>query len=142
MNRHIVLILLIFTVANGVTYAQSNKISSDSISVALHLNTLKSQKESLQKEIKKQDSKRNKQMAGVSTKTLEDMNNKQDSICLELRSALTDVNLEIKELTSITVTPQLMNQINNILKCKDKPQSKEENSSKSQQQAITDKKEK
>lgn len=47
MNRHIILILLILIAVNGVTYAQSNKNVSDSISVALRLKTLKIQKETL-----------------------------------------------------------------------------------------------
>ena len=139
MNRHIIFILLILITVNVVTYAQSNINVSDSISIALRLKTLRSQKERLQEEIREQDTKRNKQIVGVSAKTLEYMNNKQDSICLELRSALTDVNLEIKELMTITVTPQLMNQINSIIKSQNRSKPKEEYFSESKQPVSTEK---
>lgn len=88
---------------------------NDSIATALRLNTLQSKEESLQKEIKVQDAKRNKQISGVSPETLEEMNNKQDSLCLALRSKLVDVILEIKELTPSLVSPQLINQFNNLV---------------------------
>lgn len=88
---------------------------NDSIATALRLNTLQTKKESLQKEIKVQDAKRNKQIYGVSAETLEEMNNKQDSICLALRSELVDVILEIKEISPSVASPQLINQFNNLV---------------------------
>ena len=88
---------------------------NDSIATALRLNTLQSKKESLQKEIKVQDAKRNKQISGVSAETLEEMNNKQDSLCLALRSELVDVILEIKELSPSVASPQLINQFNSLV---------------------------
>lgn len=88
---------------------------NDSIATALRLNTLQGKKESLQKEIKVQDAKRNKQISGVLAETLEEMNNKQDSLCLGLRSELVDVILEIKELSPSVASPQLINQFNNLV---------------------------
>lgn len=88
---------------------------NDSIATALRLNTLQSKKGSLQKEIKVQDAKRNRQISGVSAETLEEMNNKQDSLCLALRSELVDVILEIKELSPSVASPQLINQFNNLV---------------------------
>ncbi len=88
---------------------------NDSIKTALRLKTLQNKKESLQKEIKLQDSKRNKQISGVSAETMEEMNNKQDSVCLALRSELTEVLLEIKELSPSVTSPQLINQMNNLI---------------------------
>ena len=90
-------------------------IKTDSIATALRLKTLQSKRESLQKEIKAQDAKRNKQIPGVSAETLEEMNNRQDSICLALRSELTDVILEIRELSPSVASPQLINQYNNLV---------------------------
>lgn len=101
-------------VVSAQTAAQTT-VKNDSIATALRLNTLQSKKESLQKEIKVQDSKRNKQISGVSAETLEEMNNKQDSICLALRSELVDVILEIKEISPSVASPQLINQFNNLV---------------------------
>lgn len=88
---------------------------NDSIKTAVRLKTLQNKKESLQKEIKSQDAKRNKQISGVSPETMEEMNNRQDSVCLALRSELTEVMLEIKELSPNVASPQLINQMNNLL---------------------------
>lgn len=86
---------------------------------SIKLNSLQNRKESLQKEIKIQDAKRNREIAGVSAATLERMNDKQDSLCLELRSELADVILEIKELSQDVASPQLINQYNNLVNRKD-----------------------
>lgn len=116
------LILSLAVVAMSLSMAQVNSAQlpaqhttkNDSIATALRLNTLQNKKESLQKEIKAQDSKRNKQIPGVSAETLEEMNNRQDSLCLALRSELVDVILEIKEISPSVASPQLINQFNNL----------------------------
>lgn len=95
-------------------YAQLTA-KNDSIAAALRLNTLQTKKESLQKEMKAQDLKRNRQISGVSAEILEEMNNKQDSLCLALRSELVDVILEIKEISPNVTSPQLINQYNNLV---------------------------
>lgn len=108
--------------------AQSNISPNDSIATAVRLNSLQSRKTQLEKEIKTEDSKRNSQISGVSPETLELLNNRQDSICLALRSELVDVILEIKELSPDVATPQLLMQYNNLINKKDEhPAKKEEN---------------
>lgn len=92
---------------------------NDSIATAIRLNSLQNKRESLQREIKAQDAKRDKQIAGVSAATLEEMNDRQDSLCLSLRSELVDVILEIKELSPQTASPQLINHLNNLVNRKD-----------------------
>lgn len=118
--------IILLSAIVAVTLSASQGISSqsverdDSITTALRLNSLQNKKESLQREIRVQDAKRDKQIAGVSAATLEEMNDRQDSLCLSLRSELVDVILEIKELTPTTaVSPQLMNQLNNLVNRKD-----------------------
>lgn len=92
---------------------------NDSIATAIRLNSLQNKRESLQREIKAQDTKRDKQIAGVSAATLEEMNDRQDSICLALRSELVDVILEIKELSPTVDSPQLINHLNNLVNRKE-----------------------
>lgn len=108
---------------------QTSTSRNDSIATAVRLNGLQSKKDKLEKKIKVEDGKRNSQITGVSPETLEEMNNRQDSICLALRSELVDVILEIKELSPDVATPQLLQQYNNLVNKKDEnPAKKEENS--------------
>ena len=67
----------------------------------------------LQKQITVEDKKRNAVIEGVSPETLEKRNERQDSICLELRSELTDVEIELKELGADNTTAQIALQYNN-----------------------------
>lgn len=99
----------------GISAQSPAAAASDSIETSLRLNILREKKEKLQREIKLQDSKRNRQIAGVSAETLEAMNDRQDSLCLALRSRLADVVLEIKELSPGVASPQLINQYNNLM---------------------------
>jgi hypothetical protein len=95
-------------------YAQTIT-KNDSTANTVRLNSLQYKKEALQKEIKAQDAKRNKQISGVSAETLEEMNEKQDSLCLALRSELMDVILEIKELSPNVTSTQLASQYNTLV---------------------------
>ena len=52
----------------------------------------------LKKKIELEDRKRNQTIDGVSGISMEKINVRQDSICLDLRSQLVDVQLQIKEL--------------------------------------------
>jgi len=71
--------------------------STDSAAIQLRLTQLIEQKSQLTKQIAEEDRKRNQTIAGVTIENMEIMNLKQDSICLELRSKMTDVDLEIAE---------------------------------------------
>lgn len=119
--KKIILSLAVVAMSLSMAHGMSPQVTNqpteknDSIATALRLNSLQSKKESLQKEIKVQGTKRNKQISGVSAETLEEMNNKQDSICLALRSELVDVILEIKEISPSVASPQLINQFNKLI---------------------------
>lgn len=106
--------------------SQTNTTRNDSIATAVRLNGLQSKKDKLEKEIKVEDGKRNSQISGVSPETLETMNNRQDSICLALRSELVDVILEIKELSPDVAIPQLLQQCNNLVNKKEGNSAKKE----------------
>lgn len=83
--------------------------------VAIKLNTLHGKKEALMREIKLQDAKRNRQIPDVAPEAMEEINDRQDSLCLALRSELVDVTLEIKELTTDVASPGLTEQYNNLI---------------------------
>ena len=65
---------------------------------AIRLKALSAQEESIQKKIQEQDKKRNATYNDVSTETMERLNDRQDSICLDLRSQLVTIQLEMAEI--------------------------------------------
>ena len=65
---------------------------------AVRLKALSAQEKSLQKKIQEQDKKRNATYNDVSTETMERLNDRQDSICLDLRSQLVTIQLEMAEI--------------------------------------------
>ena len=95
--------------------AQSNTSQNDSTVNAIKIKNLKNCKATLQKQIAAEDKKRNAVLEGVSPETLEKRNERQDSICLELRSELTSVELELKELGADNTNAQIVQQYNNLI---------------------------
>ena len=95
--------------------AKSQTSQNDSTVNAIKIKNLNNRKATLQKQIAVEDKKRNTVIEGVSPETLEKRNERQDSICLELRSELTDVELELKELGADNTTAQIAQQYNNLI---------------------------
>ena len=104
--------LLLFSIKCN---AQGQTSQNDSTVNAIKIGNLKNRKAALQKRIAVEDKKRNAVIEGVSPETLEKRNERQDSICLELRSELTDVELELKELGADNTTVQIAQQYNNLV---------------------------
>lgn len=88
---------------------------NDSIVNAIKIKNLKDRKAELKKRIATEDKKRNTVIEGVSPETLEKIIQRQDSICLELRSELTAVELELKELGADIATTQIAQQLNRLI---------------------------
>lgn len=82
---------------------------------SVRLKSLQAKRDSLQQAIRVEDAKRNAQINGVTPERQEELNNRQDSICLDLRSQLVEVTLEIKEMAPDVATPQFMQQYNQLL---------------------------
>lgn len=104
--------LLLFSIKCN---AQGQTSQNDSTVNAIKIGNLKNRKAALQKRIAVEDKKRNAVIEGVSPETLEKRNERQDSICLELRSELTEVELELKELGADNTTAQIAQQYNNLV---------------------------
>ena len=100
--------------ANGAN-AQSQVAQNDSTINAIKIKNLKNRKASLQNQIAVEDKKRNAVIDGVSPETLEKRNDRQDSICLALRSELTDVELELKELKADNTAAQIAEQYSGLV---------------------------
>lgn len=76
---------------------------NDTIAMNLKLKTLFNKETVLKNKIKEEDSKRNAVYKDVSPETQEMLNDRQDSICLDLRSQLVDVQMEILELKRVNL---------------------------------------
>ncbi len=94
-NIFIILCGLLFTAS---LYAQNHE-DKQSVVNAVKMKELDIKRAALIKQIAIEDKNRNKQEYGVSPERMEIINTKQDSICLELRSKLVAIELEIKELS-------------------------------------------
>lgn len=88
----------------------------DSTLIALKIKELNTRKEALAKQIKAEDAKRYRVVQGVSPETQERIDDKQDSICLALRSQLVAVNIELKELVPDRTTSSIVNYFNDLMK--------------------------
>lgn len=125
MKRNILLFAVIVSAllfGNGaMAQTTTAGAENDSIARAVKLKNLQTRRVKLQNEIKQQDAKRNRQIPGVSAERLEELNDRQDSICLALRSELTDVNLEIREMGPAVSSPALVQQYNNLVNHRNKP---------------------
>jgi len=80
------------------TFHPQNVHSNNDTIQAVRLKALSAQEKSLQKKIQEQDKKRNATYNDVSTETMERLNDRQDSICLDLRSQLVTIQLEMAEI--------------------------------------------
>lgn len=114
MIQKYVLVVLFFFGAIGKINAVSQRIEQkgDSTMLALKIKDLNVRKASLQKQIETEDKKRNRVIEGVDPESMELINDRQDSICLALRSQLTDVQLELNELVPDKTVLQLIQQYN------------------------------
>lgn len=106
------LVLLAMIMACVAAFAQNANPDKDRTVRAIKIKELNLRKESLQKQIKIEDKKRNQTLAGVTFETQEILNDKQDSLCLALRSELVSVELELKELVPDETESKIAAQFN------------------------------
>lgn len=88
--------------------------ANDSTINAIKIKELTLRRDNLKKQITVEDAKRNRQVVGVSIESLEVMNDRQDSICLDLRSQLVTVELELKGLIPDKLVATVANQLNQL----------------------------
>lgn len=107
----------LFFLLSLTVFAQTdnNTPENDTIINMMRIQELNAQKDSLLNQIKIEDAKRNMIIDSLSFEQMEIINDRQDSICLDLRSKLTYINLELKELEEYktsSIISDKMNQIN------------------------------
>lgn len=91
------ILFILFCLIIGLCNA-SAQTKVDTVKVQIKIKELKQTEVTLKKHIEIEDKKRNQNIEGVSEISMNDINERQDSICLDLRSQLVEVQLQVKEL--------------------------------------------
>lgn len=95
-----------------IVSAQQKLSPNDSIMNTVRVKVLTEKRAELKKQIVIEDAKRNKIIDGVTPEVQEAMSDEQDSICLDLRSRLVAVELELKELLPDKTPASIISQLN------------------------------
>ena len=107
------IIMITFLVFIYLTVSAQQRLSpNDSIMNIVRVKALLENRAELKKQIAVEDAKRNKVINGVTPEVQEAMNDEQDSICLNLRSQLVALELELKELLPDKTSASIISQLN------------------------------
>lgn len=115
MKPKVFMITLCLLIIGCVTGSLASPLPSGNVTPgndtinAVKLKALAVKEATLQKTIQEQDKKRNATYNGVSAETIEKLNDRQDSTCLDLRSQLVSVQLEIGEVKKANLLQTLSN---------------------------------
>lgn len=102
---------------NGITASAQDCVEkSDSVATAIRVKALREQQAQLKKQIAIEDKKRNQRIEGISAANQELMNDRQDSICIDLRSQLIRTELELKEIRPNKVPAQVSQQYSSLIR--------------------------
>lgn len=91
------ILFILFCSVIGLANA-SAQTKADTVKVQIKIKELEQTEATLKKRIETEDKKRNRNIKGVSETSMDEINQRQDSVCLDLRSRLVDIQLQIKEL--------------------------------------------
>lgn len=94
----IILTALMLTVAASSFAARQNDRQETQISDAMQIKLLSIKKDKLKSKLQEEEALRNRIAEGVAPEAMEETNERQDSICLALRSEIVDIDLQIEEL--------------------------------------------
>lgn len=98
MKRYIFLAITMLMMFGTTAFAQNQ---ADTLRTRARIAELTMQRNQLKQRIAAEDKKRNSQIADVAPEQMELINLRQDSLCLALRSQLTEIELEIQELATV-----------------------------------------
>lgn len=116
MRNGKVIIFVCILLLSVTAFSQNDNavIVNDTLTNDMRIEELKTQKNILMDQIKIEDAKRNMFADSLSFEQMEMINNRQDSICLDLRSKLTYINLELRELEMDNATSIILDKMNLI----------------------------
>lgn len=97
MKRYIIPAITMLMAFSTASFAQNQ---ADTLRTRARIAELTIKRDQLKQRIAAEDKKRGSQIADVAPEQMELINLRQDSLCLALRSQMTEVELEIKEMTA------------------------------------------
>jgi len=112
MKTYRLLIMVVMAMFCVSISAQKKVTPNDSVMNVVKIKLLTEKKTKLKRQIAIEDAKRNEVVNGVTPEVQEMLNDKQDSICLELRSQLVAVELELKEFVPEHTVSTIVGQLN------------------------------
>ena len=112
MKTYRLLIMVVMVMFCVSISAQKKVTPNDSVMNVVKIKLLTEKKTKLKRQIAIEDAKRNEVVNGVTPEIQEVLNDKQDSICLELRSQLVAVELELKEFVPEDTVSTIVGQLN------------------------------
>lgn len=101
MKKSVITVFVCLVAFAGPSFGQT---TTDTIKVKLKIKELRTVEANLKKQIEAEDKKRGMTISGVSEESMSELNERQDSLCLALRSNLVNTRLEINELEA-SITP-------------------------------------
>ena len=113
-GKVIIFVCLLLLSVTAFSQNDNAVIVNDTLTNDMRVEELKTQKNILMDQIKIEDAKRNMFADSLSFEQMEMINNRQDSICLDLRSKLTYINLELRELEMDNATSIILDKMNLI----------------------------
>lgn len=113
MNRNRIFAVVFAMLLAAPIVAQSDKQGDSDLRSVVKIKELNQRKAELQRELTVAESKRNMDRNGVAYDTQERLNIRQDSICLELRSELVEIELELKEQIPSKTINTIVEALNN-----------------------------
>lgn len=114
IGKVIIFVCLLLLSVTAFSQNDNAVIVNDTLTNDMRIEELKTQKNILMDQIKIEDAKRNMFADSLSFEQMEMINNRQDSICLDLRSKLTYINLELRELEMDNATSIILDKMNLI----------------------------
>lgn len=112
MKTYRLLIMVVMAIFCVSISAQKKVTPNDSVMNVVKIKLLTEKKAKLKSQIAIEDAKRNEVVNGVTSEVQEALNDKQDSICLGLRSQLVAVELELKEFVPEHMVSTIVGQLN------------------------------
>lgn len=113
-GKVIIFVCLLLLSVTAFSQNDNAVIVNDTLTNDMRIEELKTQKNILMDQIKIEDAKRNMFADSLSFEQMEMINNRQDSICLDLRSKLTYINLELRELEMDNATSIILDKMDLI----------------------------
>lgn len=99
MKRYIIILTTLMLTAAASSYAaRQDEKQEAQISDAMQIKLLSIKKDKLKSKLLEEEALRNRIAEGVAPEAMEEANERQDSICLALRSEIVDIDLQIEEL--------------------------------------------